>query len=55
MTELDRWDRLLTVAQAWDAFDRRGGLETSEEEDEENFMTDGSGRSVSIQLLDNYI
>ncbi|KAF8204715.1 hypothetical protein BJ912DRAFT_939133 [Pholiota molesta] len=50
MTEQDRWDKLLTVAQAWDAFDRRGGLETSEEEDEENFINDGSGRSeVSVE------
>jgi hypothetical protein len=43
MTETHRWDRLTTVAQAWMAFDRRGELETSEEEDEENFITDGNG------------
>jgi hypothetical protein len=43
MTETQRWDDLLKVAQAWDAFDAntRGDLETSEEEAEENFMTDG--------------
>jgi len=36
---------LLKVAQAWDAFDAktRGELETSEEEGEENFLTDGDG------------
>ena len=43
MTETDRWDELTKVAQAWMAFDRRGELETSEEEDEENFITDGNG------------
>ena len=43
MTETDRWDELLKVAQAWMAYDRRAELETSEEEDEENFITDGNG------------
>jgi len=45
MTETQRWDELLKVAQAWDAFDAntRGELETSEEEVEENFLTDGDG------------
>src|SRR5258708_40251919 len=47
MTETDRWDRLTKVAQAWMAFDRRGELESSEEEDEENFITDGNGTYVS--------
>ncbi|KAF9481825.1 hypothetical protein BDN70DRAFT_497672 [Pholiota conissans] len=47
MTEEDRWDRLLNVAQAWDAFDRRGEMETSEEDDE-NSITAGSGKFVLI-------
>ena len=48
MTETQRWDELLKVAQAWDAFDAkiRGELETSEEEAEENFLTDGDGMYV---------
>ncbi|KAF8969439.1 hypothetical protein BDZ97DRAFT_1915393 [Flammula alnicola] len=45
MTEQGRWDQLLMVAQAWAAFDHRGAQETSEEEDEDNFMTDGDGTS----------
>ncbi|KDR83965.1 hypothetical protein GALMADRAFT_236510 [Galerina marginata CBS 339.88] len=40
LTERDRWDRLLDIAQAWDAFDVRGEEETIDEEAEENFMTD---------------
>ena len=52
MTETQRWDELLKVAQAWDAFDAhtRGELETSEEEAEEKFLTDGDGMYV-IALL----
>ncbi|KAF8165547.1 hypothetical protein B0H34DRAFT_689525 [Crassisporium funariophilum] len=48
MLERDRWDQLLVVAQAWDAFDvHRGAQATSEEEAEENFLTDGDGTSSS--------
>jgi hypothetical protein len=52
MTETQRWDDLLKVAQAWDAFDAnvRGELETSEEEAEENFLTDGDGMYVMALL-----
>lgn len=52
MSETQRWDELLKVAQAWDAFDAktRGELETSEEEAEENFLTDGDGVYVMILL-----
>ena len=52
MAETQRWDELLKVAQAWDAFDAntRGGLETSEEEAEENFLTDGDGVYVMVLL-----
>ena len=50
MSELQRWDELLKVAQAWDAFDAktRGELETSEEDAEENFLTDGDGVYVMV-------
>lgn len=52
MSETQRWDELLKVAQAWDAFDAktRGELETSEEEAEENFLTDGDGVYVMVLL-----
>lgn len=43
MKEQERWDKLLEVAQAWDAYDRRHEMDTTEEEDEENFLTDGDG------------
>ncbi|PBL02386.1 hypothetical protein ARMGADRAFT_252651 [Armillaria gallica] len=46
MTETERWDRLLEVAQAWGAIDRRGEEETSEEEAQEDFISDGTS-SVS--------
>ena len=57
MTETERWDELLKVAQAWDAFDAitRGELETSEEEAEENFLTDGDGMYVVVLLLKLHI
>ena len=42
-TEKDRWDALVDVAKAWVAFGNRGEVDTSEEEDEENFFTDGDG------------
>jgi len=48
MTEKGRWGGLTKVAQAWMAFDKRGEMETSEEEDEENFITDGTGTYVSV-------
>ena len=53
MTETQRWDDLLKVAQAWDAFDTntRGELDTSEEEAEEKFLTDGDGMYVIVLLL----
>ncbi|KAK0191107.1 hypothetical protein F5146DRAFT_1047112 [Armillaria mellea] len=51
MTETERWDRLLEVAQAWGAMDRRGEEETSEEEAQENFINDGTS-SVSSPLND---
>ena len=56
MTETQRWDDLLKVAQAWDAFDAntRGDLETSEEEAEENFLTDGDGMYV-IAFLPEFL
>ena len=52
MSETQRWDGLLNVAQAWDAFDTntRGELETSEEEAEEKFLTDGDGMYVMVLL-----
>lgn len=43
MTETERWDDLLKVAQAWDAIDHRPHIDTSEEEGEDNFITDASG------------
>ncbi|PBK72731.1 hypothetical protein ARMSODRAFT_1082124 [Armillaria solidipes] len=46
MTETERWDRLLEVAQAWGAMDRRGEEETSEEEAQEDIINDGTS-SVS--------
>jgi hypothetical protein len=56
MTETQRWDELLKVAQAWDAFDAetRGELETSEEEAEENFLTDGDGVYVFLPKLQTW-
>ncbi|KAF8530407.1 hypothetical protein BU17DRAFT_60139 [Hysterangium stoloniferum] len=42
MTESERWDRLLKVAQAWDRLDRRGAEDTDEEEAEEDFISQGS-------------
>ncbi|CAA7260056.1 unnamed protein product [Cyclocybe aegerita] len=45
MTEENRWDALLEIAQDWTAFDNRGELETSKEEAEEEFITDGDGTS----------
>ncbi|KAK0490868.1 hypothetical protein IW261DRAFT_1434475 [Armillaria novae-zelandiae] len=51
MTETERWDRLLEVAQAWGAMDRRGEEETSEEEAQEDFINDGTS-SVSSPLND---
>ena len=43
MTEQERWDELLTVAQAWDAIDQRHAMDTGGEEGEEDFLTDGDG------------
>lgn len=34
MTEQQRWDELLKVAEAWAAFDHRHEMDTSEEEDD---------------------
>ncbi|KAK0206396.1 hypothetical protein DFS33DRAFT_1314419 [Desarmillaria ectypa] len=51
MTETERWDRLLEVAQAWGAMDRRGEEETSEEEAQEDFINDGTS-SLSSPLND---
>jgi len=48
-TEQERWDQLLLHAQAWTAFDRRGEMGTSEEEAEENFLTDGDGMYVKFK------
>ncbi|KAF8812236.1 hypothetical protein BYT27DRAFT_7335534 [Phlegmacium glaucopus] len=55
MTETQRWDELLKVAQAWDAFDAntRGELETSEEEAEDNFLTDGDGMTEDSSEMGN--
>lgn len=39
-TEVERWDALLKVAEAWSAFDKRGEMETSDEKQEENFLDD---------------
>ncbi|RXW25312.1 hypothetical protein EST38_g633 [Candolleomyces aberdarensis] len=47
MTEQERWDELLKVAQAWDAFDQRHEMDTSEGEGEEDFLTDGDGMDTS--------
>ncbi|KIM46396.1 hypothetical protein M413DRAFT_441492 [Hebeloma cylindrosporum] len=49
MTEQERWDELLGVAQAWDAFDVRGEEETSEEENEEYFINDATETSVEMR------
>jgi hypothetical protein len=43
MTEQERWDDLLKVAEAWGACDQRHEMDTSEEEAEEDFLTDGDG------------
>ncbi|KAK0230939.1 hypothetical protein IW262DRAFT_1341264 [Armillaria fumosa] len=51
MTETERWDRLLEVAQSWGAMDRRGEEETSEEEAQEDFISDGTS-SMSSPLND---
>ena len=48
MTEQERWDELLGVAQAWDAFDVRGEEETSEEENEEYFFNDATETFVKL-------
>ena len=48
LDEQQRWDALLDVAKAWMAFDRRGEQATSDEEDEENFLTDGNGTYVDL-------
>lgn len=53
MTEEGRWDKLTRVAQAWVAFDRIGELETSEEEDEENFITGGDGTLEATSEAEN--
>ncbi|PPQ77664.1 hypothetical protein CVT25_011099 [Psilocybe cyanescens] len=55
MTEQDRWDRLLEVAQAWDAWDHRGEEETSEEEAEESFIDDGMRASEASSEVANEI
>ena len=52
MDEISRWDALLAVAQAFSAMDDRGGMETEEEEDEENFIHDRCKR-ILIQLDDD--
>ncbi|KAG7449075.1 uncharacterized protein BT62DRAFT_1002624 [Guyanagaster necrorhizus] len=51
MTETERWDRLLEVAQAWGAMDKCGEEETSEEEAQEDFINDRTS-SVSSPLND---
>ncbi len=51
MTETERWDRLLEVAQAWGAIDRRGEEETSEEEAQEDFISDGTRLSTICCLF----
>ncbi|TEB35825.1 hypothetical protein FA13DRAFT_1788424 [Coprinellus micaceus] len=43
MTETDRWDALLKIAQAWGAIDHRPAIDTSEEEGEESFLAEDSG------------
>lgn len=48
MTEQERWDELLGVAQAWDAFDVRGEEGTSEEENEEYFINDATETFVML-------
>ncbi len=47
-TEQERWDALLDVAKAWMAYDKRGEQGTSDEEDEEDFLTDGNGTYVDL-------
>lgn len=42
MTEQQRWDELLLVAQAWAVWDHRGEEETSEEEAEDDFIDGGT-------------
>ncbi|KAF6762102.1 hypothetical protein DFP72DRAFT_877988 [Ephemerocybe angulata] len=52
MTGTHQWDELLKVAAAWDAYDRRPEVDTSEEEAEENFITDASEDEVSSEAND---
>lgn len=51
-TASEQWDALLEVAKKWAKIDRRGELETSDEEQEEQFIDDECGasenRSVSV-------
>lgn len=47
MTEEQRWDELLAVAQAWGAFDHRPEVDTSEEEREEAFDGDIGGSETT--------
>ena len=50
MSERDRWDQLLEIAQAWDRFDVRGEAESSEEEAEEEFIDDN--RETYVRFFD---
>lgn len=43
MTEQDRWDKLLVIAQEWDAIDQRVIQDTS---DDDKFIVDGTDRPV---------
>ncbi|KAF9006587.1 hypothetical protein BDQ17DRAFT_1303000 [Cyathus striatus] len=51
LTESARWDQLLDVAQAWDAFDHRGEEETSDEEASENFIVDDDEGSETVSAV----
>ncbi|PPQ66582.1 hypothetical protein CVT26_009482 [Gymnopilus dilepis] len=50
MSERDRWDQLLEIAQAWDRFDVRGEAESSEEEAEEEFIDDNRETSEKTEI-----
>ncbi len=39
-TAIEQWDALLSVATSWAKIDRRGTMDTSDEEAEEEFIDD---------------
>ncbi len=53
LTETDRWDALIKVANAFSAVDKRGEEETSEEEAQENFIDDGDSDTEIQRFVRN--